>query len=309
MLPSAPVSIRAWGLGDDLPWPWGRSADRTVHASASRGGHPWRTGSAVERWHWTLLLSACCRVDAGAQDDQGGTLSFAVSTDVTAFDPALAYDGISQEVVHLLFDSLITFDDSGAFVPALADLPVISADGLTYTFTIRPDVSFVRQGEIVRTMTADDVVASINRLLRPDVMPYPSPIGPSYLTAIVGAQAVLDGTAETATGVRALDDQTVEITLDQPDPRRAQHPRLELWRRGARRARRHRCRPHSGRTRSAPAPTRSSRTRRASARRSCAIPHYWQADMPKADAIDVRLLVPPDVQVAPGHVGRPRYRG
>ena len=102
-------------------------------------------------------------------------------------------------------------------MPGLADLPVISADGLTYTFTIKPDIPFVRHGEVVRTMTADDAVFSINRLLRPDVTPYPSPIGPSYLTAVTGAQAVLDGTAQTATGITALDEHTVQVDLDHPD--------------------------------------------------------------------------------------------
>ena len=177
-----------------------------------------------------------------AQDDQGGTLSFAVSSDVTTFDPSLAYDAISQEVVHLMFDSLITFDDTGALVPGLADLPVISADGLTYTFTIKPDIPFVRHGDVVRTMTADDVVFSINRLLRPDVTPYASPIGPSYLTAVTGAQAVLDGTAQTATGVKALDEHTVEVSLDRSGPWRARHPRLQLRRSAARGAGRQRCR-------------------------------------------------------------------
>jgi ABC-type transport system substrate-binding protein len=249
-----------------------------------------------------LVLVVVPGATVNAQDDQGGTLSFAVSTDVSTFDPSLAYDALSQEMVHLVFDSLITYDDAGALVPGLADLPVISADGLTYTFTIRSDVPFVRHGEIVRTMTADDVVSSINRLLRPDVLPYPSPIGPSYLAAMVGAPAVLDGTAETATGVKALDAHTVEISLDHPDrgvlnilassfgavlpgelagtdaakfgadPVGTGPYTLESYA------------PGVGAT-------------------FARNPHYWQPDMPKADAIDVRLLVPPDAQVSQARTG------
>jgi peptide/nickel transport system substrate-binding protein len=244
-----------------------------------------------------LLIGLLPATTVGAQDAEGGTLSFAVSTDVTAFDPALAYDALSQEMVHLVFDSLITFDDAGAFIPGVADLPVISADGLRYTFTIRPDISFVRHGEIVRTMTADDVVASINRLLRPDVLPYPSPIGPSYLTAIAGAQAVLDGTAETASGVKALDDHTVEVSLDHPDrgvlnilassfgavvP--AELAGVDANAFGADPVG---TGPYTLESYTPGVGVTFARN-----------PHYWQPDMPKADAIDVRLLVPPDVQVA-----------
>lgn len=243
-----------------------------------------------------LVLGILPGAAVSAQDDTGGTLSFAVSTDVSTFDPSLAYDALSQEMVHLTFDSLITFDDKGAFVPGLADLPVISADGLTYTFTIRPDVSFVRHGEIVRTMTADDVVASINRLLRPDVVPYPSPIGPSYLTAISGAQAVLEGTAETATGVTALDEHTVQISLDHPDrgvlnilassfgavlP--AELAGTDATAFGADPVG---TGPYTLESYTPGVGVTFARN-----------PHYWQSDMPKADAIDVRLLVPPDVQV------------
>ena len=148
-------------------------------------------------------------------------------------------------------------------------------------------------------MTADDVVSSINRLLRPDVMPYPSPIGPSYLTAIVGAQAVLDGTAETATGVKAVDDHTVEITLDHPDRGvlnilassfGAVVP-AELAGTDA---------TAFGADPVGTGPyTLESYTPGVGAT-FARNPHYWQPDMPKADAIDVRLLVPPDVQVHAG---------
>ena len=37
-----------------------------------------------------LLIGLLPATTVGAQDAEGGTLSFAVSTDVTAFDPALA---------------------------------------------------------------------------------------------------------------------------------------------------------------------------------------------------------------------------
>ena len=73
-----------------------------------------------------------------------------MSSDVSSFDPAIAYDFFSNAIVHSLFDTLVTYDEGTNIVPGIAAaMPTISADGLTYTFDLRPDVSFVRKGEIL----------------------------------------------------------------------------------------------------------------------------------------------------------------
>ena len=68
-------------------------------------------------------------------------------------------------------------------------------------------------------MNADDVVASLNRILDPNLKPTPSPVGPAFFNIIAGAQDVIDGTAPTASGLRAVDPLTVEIELTAPDKR------------------------------------------------------------------------------------------
>src|SRR5262245_13753179 len=144
-----------------------------------------------------LALSAVS--PAMAQDDQGGTLRIAWESDIQHFDPALGYDVVSWPAERLMFDTLVTYDEGTNLVPRLAtEMPTISDDGLTYTFKLHPDVPFVRKGEVVRTVTADDVVYSLNRLLRPDVTPTPSPVGPAFFAVIDGSEDVLDGSAETA---------------------------------------------------------------------------------------------------------------
>ena len=40
--------------------------------------------------------------------------------------------------------------------------------------------------------------------------------GPSYLVDIAGADELIDGQAESLSGIRAIDDQTVEIRLQSP---------------------------------------------------------------------------------------------
>ncbi len=167
-----------------------------------------------------LAASALSMGPVSAQDDgaPSGTLSISFSSEVDSLDPALGYDIVSWPAERLIYESLVTYDDGTTLIPGLSEaMPEVSDDGLTYTFTLRDGVSFVRDGEIVRDVTADDVVFSLNRLLRPDLLPYPSPVGGAFFASIAGADAVLDGSAESAEGLKALDDRTVEITLAAPD--------------------------------------------------------------------------------------------
>lgn len=154
----------------------------------------------------------------GSETD-AGILSVAWEGDISSLDPSQAYDYISWPGVRLVFETLVGYGDSVDLVPVLAEtMPEVSGDGLTYTFTLREGVSFVLpDGSVHREMTADDVVFSLNRLLDPDLTPTPSPVAGSFFTIIDGAQAVVDGEAEEASGIVALDERTVEITIVQPD--------------------------------------------------------------------------------------------
>jgi ABC-type transport system substrate-binding protein len=149
----------------------------------------------------------------------GGTLSIGWEADIQSLDPAIAYDYVSIPATHLLFESLVGYDQGTTLVPVLAEeMPTVSDDGLTYTFTLRSGVNFVNpDGTVLREMTADDVVFSLNRVLNPNLTPTPSPVSTSFFAQIEGAQAVLDGEAEEATGLVALDERTVEITIVAPN--------------------------------------------------------------------------------------------
>lgn len=153
-----------------------------------------------------------------AQDEPSDTMSMAFAAETGTLDPAIAFDMYSTVVEHAIWDTLVGYDGDSTLVPRLAaDLPTVSVDGRTFTFHLREGVQFVRHGEALREVTAADVVHSLNRNLRQDLTPSPSPAGPMWFASIEGAAAVLDGTAEVASGLRAVDDRTVEITLAQPD--------------------------------------------------------------------------------------------
>jgi len=151
----------------------------------------------------------------------GGIVSIGFESDIQYFDPALSYDTVSGAATRLLYDQLVMYDEGTGLVPGLAEaMPTVSADGKTYTFKLRSGVDFYQpDGTVLREMTADDVVASLNRILDPDLKPNPSPVGPAFFSIIAGADAVLDGSAPTASGIRAIDPLTVEIELAAPDKR------------------------------------------------------------------------------------------
>jgi peptide/nickel transport system substrate-binding protein len=150
---------------------------------------------------------------------QGGTLSIGWNGEIQWLDPALGYDVTSWPAERLMFEPLMAYDQGTDLVPLLADgMPTVSEDGKTYTFKLHSDVNFVNEdGSVLRPMTADDVAYSINRVLNPNLKPNPSPVAGGFFGNIVGAADVLGGTAETASGIKAVDAGTVEFQLVQAD--------------------------------------------------------------------------------------------
>ncbi|MBM9466165.1 ABC transporter substrate-binding protein [Nakamurella leprariae] len=79
-----------------------------------------------------------------------------VSLDFTQADGA----AIPQVLLDNVYETLVTLDDDGALVPALASSWEVSADGLTYTFTLRDGVTFSDGAPF----TAEDAAFSIDRV-------------------------------------------------------------------------------------------------------------------------------------------------
>ena len=150
---------------------------------------------------------------------QGGTLSIGWNGEIQWLDPALGYDVTSWPAERLMFEPLLAYDQGTKLVPLLADgMPTASPDGKTYTFKLHSGVNFVNEdGSILRPMTADDVAATINRVLNPNLKPNPSPVGGGFFGNIVGAADVLSGKATAATGIKVIDPATVEFDLVQAD--------------------------------------------------------------------------------------------
>ncbi len=142
------------------------------------------------------LPFASAQADLASRPDIRARLHFAVAGGV--YDPALWRYTSDQFVLPNLYSWLVRWvPGSGGYElePDLAERWVISEDGLTYTFHLREGVQFHHgYGEL----TAEDVVFTFTRQMEDESM--------SYYSAL-----------EEISGIRAIDDQTVEITLDVPN--------------------------------------------------------------------------------------------
>jgi ABC-type transport system substrate-binding protein len=131
--------------------------------------------------------------------------------DPITLDPACASDAGSAEYIVEIFSGLVGFDEDLNVVPDIAEaMPTVSTDGTVYTFKLRPNVLF---HDSSRRVTASDFKFSLERSLNPDTL---STVGEVYLDDIVGSEEFSDGDAEEVTGIRAIDDNTLEITIEQP---------------------------------------------------------------------------------------------
>jgi len=130
-------------------------------------------------------------------------------SDPPTLDPHLTSDTTSAGVVVEIFGGLVGFDTSLRLIPDLADSWDISNDGLTYTFKIRDNAVF-HDGTKV---TAEDFKWSLERAVNPDTA---SPTAKTYLGDIVGVADVLEGKSSQISGVKAIDDRTLQIEIDSP---------------------------------------------------------------------------------------------
>lgn len=124
-------------------------------------------------------------------------------------DPAIAADIGSASYVVQVFSGLVHFDETLNVVPDIARSWERSADGRTYTFRLRQDVTF-HDG---RPVKAGDFKWSWERALNPATG---SQTAGTYLNDIVGAEAILAGRATTLSGVSIPDDFTITVAIDAP---------------------------------------------------------------------------------------------
>jgi ABC-type transport system substrate-binding protein len=132
----------------------------------------------------------------GKSGKTGGTININLSTtDFEFTDPSLEYENDGWQVEYVTEAFLLTYAEDGKALVADAatGFPIVSKDGKTYTFTVKKNFKF-NTGEPV---TAASFAYAFNRCLNPAMS---APCVP-FANDIVGAQAVVDGKAKTASGI------------------------------------------------------------------------------------------------------------
>src|ERR1700728_2407215 len=96
---------------------------------------------------------------AAADPKKGGVLAYATVSGPGALDPHVSSSAVELEVIHNVFEPLVSLDNQNATKTMLAASATVSADSKTYTFQLRRGVKFHNGDE----MTSADVRASMER--------------------------------------------------------------------------------------------------------------------------------------------------
>jgi len=143
----------------------------------------------------------------GVNRSQALFLAGGESTNPHEYDPATLHGSGDK----LIFSGLVSFDTSLNLVPELAESWEVSADGKVYTFHLRTNARFHNGRQVI----AQDVIYSFERAANPVTQ---SDTVLTYLGDIVGVAEMHNGTTDHISGLKTLDDHTLQVTIDASKP-------------------------------------------------------------------------------------------
>lgn len=172
------------------------------------------------RWFWLLVLAlapwlpGCAKretpADAGRRTQ---TLLLGNAAEPADLDPQIITAYTDGNIMLALFEGLTALDErTSQPVPAAAEKWEVSADQLTWTFHLRPNLKW-SNGE---PLVAGDFVTSWRRLLAPEL----GAENATYLHPVKHAEAFNQGELKdpAALGIVARDARTLVVTLARPTP-------------------------------------------------------------------------------------------
>lgn len=182
-----------------------------------------------------VLFGGCTRSLDGVAPS---TLHVAQSDDVLSWDPVGAYDSVSLDALSNVYETLYQFSylsKDYEIVPLLAaDLPKISNNGLVITIPIRQDLTFQDDPCFVaskgkgRQVKASDFIYSWKRLADPELLSQNSWVIENKIKGFDDfkrqwekqPKATQPNFIKTSvSGLKAIDDFTLQIELTRPHPR------------------------------------------------------------------------------------------
>ena len=158
-------------------------------------------------------LAACSGSGSSAKTEK--TFSYIYETDPDNLNYLTTGKAATANITSNVVDGLLENDRYGNFVPSMAEDWSVSKDGLTYTYTIRKDAKwYTSEGEEYATVKAQDFVTGLKYAAdkKSDGL---------YLVqeSIKGLDAYVKGEIKdfAEVGIKALDDHTVQYTLNKPE--------------------------------------------------------------------------------------------
>jgi peptide/nickel transport system substrate-binding protein len=205
----------------------------------------------------------------------GGTLTWAKPAEAIELDPTASYNAVSWQIMNLVYDRLVQVDDQMKPVPAVAESWEEPSPG-TYVFTLRDDVKFSNG----RTLTADDVVGTLKRLVDPK--------SAAYWAGQLGPVKSISKTGPTEVKIVLPEPRTAFISALAADAGTAILPMKEL-KSGA-------FDPEKELLGSGPFKVVDHQQDESWTFEKN--PHYWGADLPKVDKLVVRIMPEDAARVA-----------
>ena len=166
----------------------------------------------------TLLAAgflAACSSSKSSSSSTDKTLNYIYEVDPENLNYLISGKASTTDLTANLIDGLLGNDNYGNLVPSMAEDWTVSQDGLTYTYTLRKDAKwYTSEGEEYADVTAKDFVAGLKYAAdhKSETM---------YLVqnSIKGLDDYVNGKTKdfSTVGVKALDDHTVQYTLNEPE--------------------------------------------------------------------------------------------
>lgn len=158
------------------------------------------------------LLAAC---SSGDKASSTSTYNYVFSSDPTTLDYILSGVTSTKEYTANLIDGLLENDQYGNLIPSIAEDWTVSQDGLTYTYKLRKDAKWTTSdGEEYAPVTAHDFVTGVKHAADKQSASL-------YIIqdSIKGLDDYVTGKTKdfSTVGVKALDDYTVQYTLNAPE--------------------------------------------------------------------------------------------
>jgi len=159
------------------------------------------------------VLAACSGSGSSAKGEK--TFSYVYETDPDSLNYLTTGKAAVANITSNVVDGLMENDRYGNFVPSMAEDWSVSKDGLTYTYTIRKDAKwYTSEGEEYAPVKAQDFVTGLKYAAdnKSEAL---------YLVqeSIKGLDAYVKGEVKdfSEVGIKAIDDQTVQYTLNKPE--------------------------------------------------------------------------------------------